>query len=546
LAGQFAGAHPLLIGTVGLVDQRVHPEVEAGFDGIEEVGDGAEGEEFLAAIGSQFEGVLTEASRIDQLTEGHGETASVEWNEDVRRDAPSPVDGPARLGAVGEGIHAEDTVGLDVFTALLPGNPLVLVVDAIAVGTLDAAATRCVVPCDGQPQGATIGHGKLFLHEALAEGPPADDDRPVVVLEGAGKDFTGRGTALIDHHHERKVPEQPRTFRHVFAAGLGGSFGVDHEVPLIEEPFHHGHGRMEVSAPIAPQVEHEPLDARLEEAGQGGVELLVGVAGEPDDLDVACAIRHALGRHHAVDGNAPAPQGHVEEGGVRRARPKEAEANLGARRSLEQAHHLRVAQSRTCDDAVVHRDDAVSGPDAGGLAGSAHDGRDHHDGVLLEQEFDPDALEVALHRLGHGRQLLGAEPIAVRVQLIEDGVDGDVGQAVPVHRVHVHAVDAVEDRAEDLAGRQEAGLGKLPRGGAGAESAAEVSTQAECGAQSKGHPSTRHGRAISRHLRDNVQSPPPPGSGNRSRNRPCRDACRRPDGCRPGGSAWHSPGKETG
>ena len=160
---------------------------------------------------------------------------------------------------------------------------------------------------------------------------------------------------------------------------------------------------MQVSASIAPQVEHEPLDSRLEEAGQGSVEFLVGVAGEPDDLDVACAIRHALGRHHAVDGNAPAPQRDVDEGGVRRARPKEAEANLGAGRSLEQAHHLGVAQPRARDDAVVHGDDAVAGPDARGLTGPAHDGRDHHDGVLLEQEFNPDALEVALHRLGHGR-----------------------------------------------------------------------------------------------------------------------------------------------
>ena len=303
---------------------------------------------------------------------------------------------------------------------------------------------------------------------------------------------------------------------------------------------------MQVSAPIAPQVEHEPLDSRLEEAGQGGVEFLVGVAGEPDDLDVARAIRHALGRHHAVDGDAPTPQGHIDEGGVRRARPTEAEADFRAGRPFEQAHHLRVAQPRARDDAVVHGDDAVARPDAGRLTGPAHDGRDHHDGVLLEQEFNPDALEVALHRLGHGRQLLGAEPIAVRVQLIEDGVDGDVGQAVPVHRVHVHAVDAVEDRAEDLAGRQEAGLGELPRCSAGAESAAEIGAQAECGAQSKGHPGTRHGRAISRHLRDNVQSPPPPGSGNRSRNRPCRDACRRPDGCRLDGSAWHSPGTATG
>src|ERR1700754_1612916 len=62
---------------------------------------------------------------------------------------------------------------------------------------LDRAARRREVERRGETDGAAAGHLHDGLHRALAERAGAENDRPLVVLQGAGHDLRSRGRAAV-------------------------------------------------------------------------------------------------------------------------------------------------------------------------------------------------------------------------------------------------------------------------------------------------------------------------------------------------------------
>ena len=63
---------------------------------------------------------------------------------------------------------------------------------------MDATSAGDVVFGDGDFHLGVVGEGQYVLYQAFAEGTLSDDDTPVVVLDGAGEDFAGRGAAAVD------------------------------------------------------------------------------------------------------------------------------------------------------------------------------------------------------------------------------------------------------------------------------------------------------------------------------------------------------------
>ena len=63
---------------------------------------------------------------------------------------------------------------------------------------------------DAQPDGRAVRQREDVEHRAGAEGPLADDPRPVVVLERGRHDLRGAGAAVVHEHHQRQVRRDRR------------------------------------------------------------------------------------------------------------------------------------------------------------------------------------------------------------------------------------------------------------------------------------------------------------------------------------------------
>src|SRR5258705_7269902 len=86
---------------------------------------------------------------------------------------------------------------LDLEIALVLGfvfivTDVVVVIERdVVVVALDEAAGRRVVVVGGKSQTRVLGDSEDGLNETLAEGGFADDQSAIVILQGAGDDFSG-------------------------------------------------------------------------------------------------------------------------------------------------------------------------------------------------------------------------------------------------------------------------------------------------------------------------------------------------------------------
>ncbi len=67
---------------------------------------------------------------------------------------------------------------------------------------LDQPAAGRVVVIRRQRQAGVLRQGVNGLHQSLAEGGFAGNDRAIVILQRAGNNFSGRRCAVIDQHHD--------------------------------------------------------------------------------------------------------------------------------------------------------------------------------------------------------------------------------------------------------------------------------------------------------------------------------------------------------
>ena len=167
---------------------------------------------------------------------------------------------------------------------------------------------------------------------------------------------------------------------------------------------------------------------------------LGGVLGKANDLDVP-ALAVQIGRtNDAVDGNAVPAQQNVFD----RIRTIQSNDHRGVPGAFEQFHDPLVREVRARDGHRVDGQNAVASADTRLFGRTSRNGRDHHQCILLDDELDADALEVALHGFGQCRQFFGADEQAVRIQFFQDGIEGDLLQFLAHHGVHVGLFHAVE------------------------------------------------------------------------------------------------------
>ena len=110
----------------------------------------------------------------------------------VGRDAVAAVHDAAAVGL----LHV---LGIDlaVFAAQIFEQTLVLII------ALDEAAAGRVVFGDGQQQRAIAGEREGRLHQALAESAFAEHPGAIMILQSAGQNLGGGGSAAIDQHNDR-------------------------------------------------------------------------------------------------------------------------------------------------------------------------------------------------------------------------------------------------------------------------------------------------------------------------------------------------------
>ena len=159
----------------------------------------------------------------------------------------------------------------------------------------------------------------------------------------------------------------------------------------VQEQFHHVHDRIQVSAPIAPQIHHHRLGALIGQRCHGCFKFLGGVRGKANGFDVPNIVVHGERGHHTLNGDAVARQLHLEAVVL----PCKSQRHLGASRALEQFHHAAVGQLRPGDGSTVHLEDAVARAHARAFCRTSRNGRNDHQRVVANDELHANALEVS-------------------------------------------------------------------------------------------------------------------------------------------------------
>ena len=293
---QVAALQSALVGKGNKLLHRVLPDeiVGQGFRGGEAV-------EFLPVVVGVVVGELQDESRHGGCLIIRGVGRSVLGYEEVGRNAPAPVHHASDAGGIGvAGVF--DAVLREELPVLVARQDVVLVVAVVAghVGLLDAASGGRVVACDGEAYHRTVGERDGLLHQSLAEGAPPDDGAAVVVLDGTGEDFAGRGRAFVDEYHEGDVLVAAAPVAAELLAGRLASLHIGDEPSFGHELVGHLHGRLHVSARVAAQVDGEVLQSLLRELCQGDEQFGIGVLGKLPDADVARAVVEHIGGGHAL------------------------------------------------------------------------------------------------------------------------------------------------------------------------------------------------------------------------------------------------------
>ena len=317
----------------------------------------------------------------------------------------------------------------------------------------------------------------------------ADHDGAAVVLQRGGDDFRGRGAGPV-HEHDERLAERDRGI--VVRQGQRAARFADHDDGAgAEEEPREVHGVGQRAAAVAAEVEDEPLDALLVEAGdelrdvRGGAALLaLGGAGalhrsvERREADVAHA---ALGAGGVLHGVHARKRGLVLEldlvaderddlDAARIGGGDDAQADGRALGAADEADGLVERPVADVGEfpvlALRHGDDPVAADEAFGrlvaLGRRAGDDLDDLGGAVVHLELRADALERELHVDAEIFGRRGREVVGVGVAGRREGVEGARGPELLVRvaeDVEVAGGGAREVVAGGVHGRDRAGEG---------------------------------------------------------------------------------------
>ncbi len=332
---------------------------------------------------------------------------------------------------------------------------------------------------DGQLEGGRILIGLVrvvhvveHLHRALAEGLPADHQRPVVVLEGAGHDLAGRGGVRVHDEHQRNVDD---------VAGLGvgllhlvdGDRGV---VGVADRLLDHALGEEQVGD-LDGLVEEAPRVVAQVEDDAGEVAAGLGTLGGQRLLEVAGGVSGELGEPHVADVAGQEPRlrdrlhvdhlaGHAELPRLA-AGPLHRDRDLGLRAPPQPVDGL--LQVEVHGGLLVDAGDDVLGLDAGPLGGGVLEHLHHREGAVAHADDEAEAAELAPGLELHLLRVLGLEEDGVRVERGEHAVRGgvlDLAQVLLGHQVRLDEAHGLAQLGADLPDAVHARDVELALGGA--------------------------------------------------------------------------------
>ena len=191
--------------------------------------------------------------------------------EYVGHDAAAAINGASQPGGVAQVFVELDTVFREELSMFVAGQPVHFAFGVFSafVGALDATSGRGVVAGDSQADGRTVTEVDRLLHQTLTERATAYDGSPVVILNGACKDFAGRGRAFVHQYYERCLLATARTVGILFHTGIFTSLCIYDEFSFRKEFVYHTCGGFHVTAGIAAQVDDETLALLVTQLGYG-------------------------------------------------------------------------------------------------------------------------------------------------------------------------------------------------------------------------------------------------------------------------------------
>ena len=310
-----------------------------------------------------------------------------------------------------------------------------------------------------------LGHGEEHLDAALAEGPLADDQGPLLVLERAGDDLAGAGRVLVHQHDQRQVTVVVVLLGLVDRRRVAGhAVGVGADDDAVGEELVAGLDRRgQKAAGVVAQVQDDAAAAGLFDRFHGLLQLLARVLGEVGEAHVGDLL---VGVHEPV----PAAAGlvlvaldagdvdHLPLDGVVLA------VAVGAADGQDDGGALLAGDGL---DGLVDADalgvlavdlgDDVAGLDPGLVGGAVLErAHDLEAAVLVALDLDAHAAELAAGGLAELLNVGRPDHAAERVQLGEGAVGELADQHLlrQVHRVAVGGLDLLQRVAQDqLLGR---------------------------------------------------------------------------------------------
>ena len=193
------------------------------------------------------------------------------------------------------------------------------------------------------------------------------------------------------------------------------AFGVNHQLIFLKKRFNHGHDCIQVTTSVAPQVNNYLAQARLLKPHHRLLKFICSVLRESNDFDVAPIRVNGKVGHDTMNGNSiPFQQDVLQLFSAGHTHP-----HFGVPRSLQQFHHLAVVQLRARNADGVHFQNTITCADPRFCSWTAWNGRNHHQRILLNDEFHTDSFEVSLHGFSHVRQFLSRQKQRMRIEFIQ-------------------------------------------------------------------------------------------------------------------------------
>ena len=247
---------------------------------------------------------------------------------------------------------------------LITGNDVhfVILVFTFIIWLLNAASGRSVIAGDGQSDSRTVTEINRLLYQAFPERTASDNGATVVILNGSGKNFTGRGRSFINQNDDWDFLAASGTVGEVIFSWCLASFRIDDELSFWQELVDHLNGRSHISASVAAKVNDNALTVFLMEFGQRNQHFRISGFTELVDFDISELFVHHISSVYTFHWNITADNGKVQKFFFPLA--EDSQFHFASFRAFQLLHGCIVGYYFTYKSGIIHFHNAVSGHQA--------------------------------------------------------------------------------------------------------------------------------------------------------------------------------------